>query len=149
MTTMFSALRFLAFASVTVLGVALTGCAADSSDPADDGVDDESTDPSAQTEDALTEGCSNCTIVPQKSIRGVKMSMTASQVRGVLGKPGKVENLTSEIAGPYKLYTYGLTTISIFVPGKVLEVRTRSPKMKTANGVGVGSSEADVKSKVN
>jgi hypothetical protein len=85
-------------------------------------------------------------IVVQKSIAGVKLGMTAKQVRDVLGKPDAVSYPKDPIQGTVKRYRYGLTEVFI-APGKdgrVYLVTTRSTRQKTSDGVGVGSSEAFV-----
>lgn len=90
------------------------------------------------------------TIVPQKGMKGIRLSMTTDQVRKVLGKPDAVAFPKSEIQGRYKRYRYGLTTVDLFSGrnGKVFNITTRSPKERTAKGVGVGSTEAEIAAKV-
>lgn len=135
------------FALVSVAGVALSlgGCAIDPEDATSG--EDETVDATSSSEDALTAGCSHCTVVPQKSIRGITIGMKQSDVRALLGSPSKIERLKNEIAGPYTVYTYGLTYVTFFSYGAG-DILTRSPKVKTASGIGIGSTEADVEAKV-
>src|SRR4051794_1365029 len=89
-------------------------------------------------------------IVVQKSIAGVKLGMTAQEVRGVLGTPDAVSYPKNEIQGSVKVYRYGKTKITFprGANGKAQSVSTTSRKQKTAGGVGVGSTEAAVKADV-
>lgn len=89
-------------------------------------------------------------IVPQKSMKGVSLNMTTSQVRAKLGKPDKVAYPRHEILGRYKVYRYGLTRISLHSgkDGRVFSLNTESRKERLANGIGVGSREADVARRV-
>jgi hypothetical protein len=85
-------------------------------------------------------------IVVQRSIAGVKLGMTAKQVRGVLGKPDAVSYPKDPIQGTVKRYRYGLTEVFIARgnDGRVYAITTRSTRQRTSDGVGVGSSEAAV-----
>jgi hypothetical protein len=85
-------------------------------------------------------------IVVQRSIAGVKLGMTAKQVRAVLGKPDAVSYPSNPIQGTVKRYRYGLTEVFIArgKDGRVYLVTTRSTRQKTSDGVGVGSSETVV-----
>jgi hypothetical protein len=83
-------------------------------------------------------------IVVQKSIAGVRLGMTAAQVRTVLGKPDAVTHPKNPIQGTVTRYRYGLTEVFIArgKDGRVFAITTRSARQKTSGGVGVGSSEA-------
>jgi hypothetical protein len=85
-------------------------------------------------------------IVVQRSIAGVKLGMTATQVREVLGKPDAVSYPSNPIQGTVKRYHYGLTEVFISrgKDGRVYLFTTRSTRQRTSDGVGVGSSEAAV-----
>jgi hypothetical protein len=85
-------------------------------------------------------------IVVQRSIAGVKLGMTAKQVRALLGKPDAVSYPSNPIQGTVKRYRYGLTEVFIArgKDGRVYLVTTRSTRQQTSDGVGVGSSEAAV-----
>lgn len=85
-------------------------------------------------------------IVVQRSIAGVKLGMTAKQVRAVLGTPTAVSYPSDPILGSSKRYRYGLTEVFIHrgKRGRVYAVTTRSRRQKTSGGVGVGSGEASV-----
>src|SRR3954469_4445213 len=123
--------------TMLVLGaLALAGCSGESAD-----VDDDSVDPASSSEDALTEACATCSIVVQKSIRGISLGMTTQKVRAHLGAPGKIDHATKEIVGRLAIYHYGLTTVTL-AGGTVIEVDTTSPRVKTSGGIGVGSTES-------
>jgi len=85
-------------------------------------------------------------IVVQRSIAGVKLGMTAKQVREVLGNPDAVSYPSNPIQGTVKRYRYGLTEVFISrgADGRVYLVTTRSTRQRTSDGVGVGSSETAV-----
>ena len=89
---------------------------------------------------------SEATIVVQRGMKGVRLGMTADDVRRVLGRPDKVGYPRHPILGSFKLYRYGATTISIHRSrsGTVFNLTTTSRRERTANGIGVGSSERAV-----
>ncbi|HEX6390583.1 MAG TPA: hypothetical protein VFZ89_14085 [Solirubrobacteraceae bacterium] len=80
-------------------------------------------------------------IVVQESIAGVKVGMSAKQVREVLGAPRSVSYPKDEIQGSFKHYDYGLTDVFITrgTSGVVFNITTRSRAQRTASGIGVGS----------
>jgi hypothetical protein len=85
-------------------------------------------------------------IVPQKSIRGVRIGETVRAVHADLGAPTAVHYGTNEMIGRVRSERYGLTTVRYDGTGlaaKVLQVDTRSAKERV-NGVGVGSTRAEV-----
>jgi hypothetical protein len=126
--------------AMMVMGaLALAGCSGESAD-----VEDDSVDPAASTEDALTGSCASCSIVVQKSIRGISIDMTPKQVRAHLGAPGKIDHEKNDLVGQVTTYHYGLTAVS-FAFGNVIMIRTTSPKVKTSGGIGVGSTESAVR----
>ena len=86
-------------------------------------------------------------IVPQKGIAGVRLGMTQAQVKADIGLPAKVERGNNEI-GPYTTYRYRTFTVTFFGGPKVTQLDTHSPRKRTASGVGVSSSRADVRAKV-
>jgi hypothetical protein len=87
------------------------------------------------------------TIVPQKSIVGVALQMTKAQVRAKLGAPKKTLEGKNDF-GPYSTWVYPRVTINFQGRKKVTSMQTLSPLERTASGVGVGSTEARVKAKV-
>jgi hypothetical protein len=86
-------------------------------------------------------------IVVQESIAGVKIGMTATQVRAVLGKPRSVSYPKDEIQGSLKHYDYGPTDV-YFSRGEntgAFNVTTTSRAQRTATGIGVGSTRTALK----
>jgi hypothetical protein len=95
----------------------------------------------------LPTAAADARIVPQRGIAGANLDMTQPQVRAKLGKPDKVRHPTSPIFGQYTTWFYGATSVDMFrnQDGKVFNVSTTSKAQKTATGVGVGSTAAQVK----
>jgi hypothetical protein len=86
-------------------------------------------------------------IVPQHSIDGVHLLMSAAGVRHVLGAPKATRTLKDEIQGTIRLMDYGPTKVylSATADGTVFGITTTDRRQKTASGAGVGSSEAAVR----
>ena len=87
-------------------------------------------------------------IVPQGSIRGVKVGMPYAQVLARLGRPGSNRLTTHPILGKTRTLAYGLVTVTI--DGRagtslVTSVSTTSRSDKTSSGLGVGSTEAQLR----
>jgi hypothetical protein len=91
-------------------------------------------------------GAAEARVLPGTGMKGVTIGMTLKQVRDRLGAPDKMAFPRSEIMGRYRVYRYGLTRISMELasPGRVFSLDTTSPRERTASGVGVGSTEAQV-----
>lgn len=87
------------------------------------------------------------TIVPQRSIAGIRLHMTKTQVRAKLGTPKRLQNGRNDF-GRYTTFVYPRVTVTFQSGAKVTGLRTRSPRERTASGVGVGSTEAKVKAGV-
>jgi hypothetical protein len=87
-------------------------------------------------------------IVPQKGMLGVSLGMTAGQIQARLGPPDRVRRPVGEIIGRYTEYTYGEVHISLFsgAGGRAFNFFTRGRSARTLQGVGVGSSEAYLRS---
>ena len=79
-------------------------------------------------------------LVPQRSLGGVKLGMSAKEVRAVRGTPDEVTHPRHEIAGESTVYRYGLTKVTILKASGVIGVDTTS-KRETYRDVGVGSTE--------
>jgi hypothetical protein len=86
-------------------------------------------------------------IVPQKGIAGAELRMTKAQVRAKLGAPKRIVHGKNDF-GRYTNFVYARVTVLFQSGSRVTAVRTNSPLERTAAGVGVGSSEAKVKSGV-
>jgi hypothetical protein len=95
-------------------------------------------------------GVGGATIVPQKGMAGVELGMTRAEVRARLGEPLAIRRRVSEIGGPYVEFRYPFrVSVYFWRPGNsVWDIRTTGPKERTVRGVGVGSTEAEVRRKV-
>jgi hypothetical protein len=81
-------------------------------------------------------------------IAGVRISNTRAEVRAALGKPAKSKTGADD-AGNYVQYTYaGGIVVTFQGEDRVSSVSTTGLGDRTAKGVGVGSTEAQVKSGV-
>ena len=90
-------------------------------------------------------------IVPQKSIKGIKLGLTQSGVRAAAGEPTRVRTIQNEIMGRVTEWSYGKT--KVLFNGRtrratVINLETTSRAERTANGIGVGSSRAQVLARV-
>jgi hypothetical protein len=93
----------------------------------------------------------SATIVPQRSIHGIRLGMTVSQVRASQGAPDAVIFSRHPIIGRTRIYKYGLTYATFdctCANAKVVTLRTTSRRERTSSGVGVGTSRATVAAKV-
>jgi len=88
------------------------------------------------------------TIVPQQGMAGIRLGMTKAQVRSVAGPPLAIRRGTNDF-GPWSEFRYPFY-VSVFFQGNrtVTNVRTTGRKERTARGIGVGSTEAQVKARV-
>jgi hypothetical protein len=86
-------------------------------------------------------------IVVQRSIAGVKMGMTQAKVRSVLGRPRRVVRGQNAF-GTYVEFRYLRLAVTFQGGSTATNVRTTRASERTASGVGVGSSRAEVKAKI-
>ncbi len=86
-------------------------------------------------------------VVPQQGIAGLRLGMTQAQVKARVGLPRRVERGANDI-GAYSTYLYRTYTVTFFAGPRVTQIETRSPKERTAGGIGVGSTRAAVKAGV-
>jgi hypothetical protein len=87
------------------------------------------------------------TIVPQRGIAGLELRMTKAQVRAKLGPPKKVRAGKNDF-GRFTEFTYPRVIVLFQSSPRATAFRTFSRLERTAQGVGVGSTEAQVKAKV-
>lgn len=88
-------------------------------------------------------------IVPQKSISGVRYGASEAAVLKILGKPAKKETTLNDF-GKLHVWTFKEGAMVSFRPDRknkfrAVQITTKDPTEKTASGVGVGSTEAEVK----
>ena len=90
-------------------------------------------------------------IVPQKSIKGIRLGLSQNGVRAAAGKPDKVRTINNEIMGKVIEWSYGKTKVLFngrTSSAKVINLSTTSAAERTAAGIGVGSTRAQVLAKV-
>jgi hypothetical protein len=86
-------------------------------------------------------------ILVQRGIAGVELRMTKAQVRSNLGTPTRIRSGRNEF-GRYVEFVYPRVTVSFQGASRATGLRTRSRLERTGRGIGVGSTEAEVKAKV-
>jgi outer membrane protein assembly factor BamE (lipoprotein component of BamABCDE complex) len=86
-------------------------------------------------------------IVLQRGMAGVAVGMTKAKVRATLGRPTKVLNAKNEF-GKFTQFDYVSVTVLFQSGSRVTALRTRNSSERTSAGVGVGSRESDVRTKV-
>jgi hypothetical protein len=88
------------------------------------------------------------TIVPQQGMAGVRVGMTRAQVEAALGTPLRVVRGTNDF-GRYTELRYPFR-VRVLLQGdvSVTAVWTTGRRERTASGVGVGSTEAEVRAGV-
>jgi hypothetical protein len=87
------------------------------------------------------------TIVPQKGIAGVRIGMNPPRVRLVLGNPLRADHVKNEF-GAATVWRYRRLQVTFQGDRSVTAVSTTRRSERTASGVGVGSSEAQLKAGV-
>jgi hypothetical protein len=86
-------------------------------------------------------------IVLQHGIGGVQLHMTKASVRSTLGAPRRVVRGRNDF-GRYTIFVYPRVTVSFQSGPRVTGLRTSSRLERTAAGIGVGSTETQVRSRV-
>jgi hypothetical protein len=86
-------------------------------------------------------------IVPQRGIAGVRLTMTRTQVRAVLGAPAAAVHGRNEF-GSFTVYRYRGLRVTFQGNRTVTSISTTRAGERTAAGVGVGSTEGQVRAKV-
>jgi hypothetical protein len=89
----------------------------------------------------------SATIVPQRGIAGVRLEMTKAQVRATLGAPRSAVHGSNEF-GAFTIFRYRGLRVTFQGNRRVTDVFTTRTTEKTARGVGVGSTESQVRTKV-
>ena len=92
-------------------------------------------------------GAAAAAIVPQRGIAGVRLEMTKARVRAVLGAPAAVVHGSNDF-GPFTVYRYRGLRVTFQGNRTVTAVFTTRANERTAAGVGVGSTEGQVRAKV-
>jgi hypothetical protein len=82
-------------------------------------------------------------IVPGQSIAGVKLSMTKTQVRGVLGEPSTIAHGANEF-GSFTVFKYFRLSVTFQGDKTATAIKTNRKVERTRNGIGVGSTRAQV-----
>jgi hypothetical protein len=83
-------------------------------------------------------------IVPQKSIARIALDMTRPEVRAKKGDPLRVEHGANDF-GPYTIFRYGRLWVVFQGNAGATAVSTRRTGQRTAEGIGVGSTEAELR----
>ena len=87
-------------------------------------------------------------IRPQKGMAGVRLGMSQDQMRAVLGMPLHVKQGFNDF-GNYTQFVYPHSiTVTFQGNERVTGISTKGRSERTSRGVGVGSTENDVQSKV-
>jgi hypothetical protein len=87
-------------------------------------------------------------IRPQKGMAGVRLDMTQAQMKAVLGEPLSAKQGVNDF-GAYTQFVYARKVTVTFQGNQhVTGISTKGRTERTARGVGVGSTENDVQSKV-
>ena len=88
-------------------------------------------------------GGAHAAIVPQQGIGGARLGMSQKAVKAALGAPTRGSPGLDEI-GFYVTFTYPSLQVTFFGGPSATSIVTRSAKQRTAGGVGVGSTAAEV-----
>jgi hypothetical protein len=95
----------------------------------------------------LVVAAASARIVPQRSIAGVRLGAKPATVRAVLGRPTRVRTGTNDF-GVFREFIYPALRVTFVGDENVTSVTTTRRSERTAAGVGVGSTEAQVKAHV-
>ena len=94
-----------------------------------------------------TAAAASAAIVPQRGIGGVRLALTRAQVRAVLGAPASAVHGRNEF-GSFTVYRYRGLRVTFQGNRTVTAILTTRATERTAAGVGVGSTEGQVRAKV-
>ena len=101
---------------------------------------------------ALTVSFAEARIAPQRGIMGIHLGMQGTEVIKKKGQPDAESVVPNEILGQQRILRYGKTKAGLSGPKRkdtVVAVTTRDPRQRTRSGVGVGSTEKEVKNRIN
>ena len=84
-------------------------------------------------------------IVANRSIAGVALGMSHAKVRALLGSPLRIIHRRNEITVSDTEFRYGRLSVVFAGDGHASFVQTTRTRERTRRGIGVGSSEADVR----
>jgi hypothetical protein len=87
-------------------------------------------------------------IVPQKGIMGINLEMKGTRVIDKKGQPDGERVVHNEILGRQRVLRYHKTRVGLNGPhrsNRVIGITTKDRRQRTRSGVGVGSTEAEVK----
>ena len=90
-------------------------------------------------------------IVVQRGIAGINLNMTRARVIQNKGQPDSQRIVSNEILGQVRIMRYGRTRVSFNGTrndSRAISVDTRSRRQRTRSGVGVGSTENQVKNRI-
>jgi hypothetical protein len=96
---------------------------------------------------AFVAAVANAAIVVQRGIAGVSVGMSQKKVRALLGKPTKAFK-SKDAFGIYVEYRYPKLILDFQGGGRLSNVSTTRRSERTAKGVGVGSTTAQVQARV-
>ena len=96
---------------------------------------------------ALAASTAGAAIVSQQGIAGVKIGMAKAKVRSVLGKPTSVKRGSNDF-GKYTIFKYAGLQTEFQGNTTLTGVSTTRTSERTASGIGVGSTVAQVKAKI-
>lgn len=90
-------------------------------------------------------------LVPQQSLRGLKIGMVASQVRAVAGDPTSNKIVSHPLLGKTRRMRFGKVEVTFrgtSSTAPVVNLTTTSRNERTSGGIGVGSSERALAAKL-
>lgn len=88
-------------------------------------------------------GSASALIVPQQSIAHIALEMTRPEVRAEKGEPLRIVHGSNKF-GPYTIFRYGRLSVTFQGNAGATAVKTTRPRQQTAEGIHVGSTEAEL-----
>jgi len=94
----------------------------------------------------MVAGSAEAKLIPQRGMAGVALGMSRVQVRAALGTPSRVVHARNEF-GVYTEFRYAGRALRLVFQGNggLTSISTTGRAQRTRTGVGVGSTEAQVK----